>query len=242
MRKMVLVTGASRGIGKKTAYALAAKGYDLYLVCSQNTDRLISIAKDIEEEFRVECHCGFFDIGLYDDCVSLCTEIEALGGVYGIVNNAAISYVGLMSDMSVGDWNRVMNVNLNSAFYICKKLVPSMVRNKEGRIVNVSSVWGSVGASMEVAYSTSKGGLNAFTKALAKELGPSNVKVNAVSFGVINTDMNKCFSEEDMEELRKEIPADRIGSAEEAAQMIVNVLEAPDYMTGQIITMDGGWI
>ena len=106
----------------------------------------------------------------------------------------------------------------------------------------VSSVWGNVGASMEVAYSASKGGINSFTKALAKELAPSNIQVNAVAFGVIDTDMNRCFSEEEMEALREEIPADRIGTCEEAAEMILQVIQSPAYLTGQVITMDGGWI
>ena len=109
-------------------------------------------------------------------------------------------------------------------------------------MIFVSSVWGNVGASMEVAYSASKGGINSFTKALAKELAPSNIQVNAVAFGVIDTDMNRCFSEEEMEALREEIPADRIGTREEAAEMILQVIQSPAYLTGQVITMDGGWI
>ena len=117
-----------------------------------------------------------------------------------------------------------------------------MVHRKSGKIINVSSVWGNVGASMEVAYSAAKGGVNSFTKALAKELAPSNIQVNAVAFGVIDTQMNACFSEEEMEILREEIPADRIGSAKEAAEMILKILESPAYLTGQVITMDGGWM
>lgn len=135
-----------------------------------------------------------------------------------------------------------MNTNLNSLFYLCRLVVPQMVRRREGKIINVSSVWGNVGASMEVAYSTTKGGVNSFTRALARELAPSNVQVNAAAFGVIDTDMNVCFSKEDMEALREEIPADRIGTAMEAGEMIRQIINAPSYMTGQIITMDGGWM
>ena len=159
-----------------------------------------------------------------------------------LVNNAAVSHVGLLTDMTPDQWHRVMDTNLNSLFYICRLVVPQMVRCREGKIVNVSSVWGSVGASMEVAYSASKGGVNAFTKALAKELAPSNIQVNGAAFGVIDTRMNACFSEEEMNQLRQEIPADRLGSVREAAQMISQIIHAPAYLTGQIITMDGGWI
>ena len=117
-----------------------------------------------------------------------------------------------------------------------------MLHKKSGKIINISSVWGTVGASMEVAYSASKGGVNSFTKALAKELAPSHIQVNAIACGVIDTDMNRCFSKEDMEALRAEIPADRIGQPAEVAQMVLSILQTPEYLTGQIITLDGGWI
>ncbi len=116
-----------------------------------------------------------------------------------------------------------------------------MLKKHSGKIINISSVWGTAGASMEVAYSASKGGLNAFTKALAKELAPSNIQVNAIACGMIDTSMNSCFSAEDMETLISEIPADRIGSPEEVAALVLQTAKAPDYMTGQIITIDGGW-
>jgi 3-oxoacyl-[acyl-carrier protein] reductase len=143
--------------------------------------------------------------------------------------------------MSVDEWQKVLNTNLSSAFYTCKYAVPLMLHAHSGRIINISSVWGNIGASMEAAYSASKGGLNSFTKAIAKELAPSNIQVNAIACGVIDTEMNQCFSEEERRVLRDEIPADRFGSAEEAAQMVVSLLNAPDYLTGQIITLDGGW-
>ena len=117
-----------------------------------------------------------------------------------------------------------------------------MITAGSGKIINISSVWGNVGASMEAAYSASKGGVNSFTRALAKELAPSGIQVNAIACGVIDTDMNSCFSAEDMEMLRQEIPADRIGQASEVAQMVVSLLNAPDYLTGQVIGLDGGWI
>ena len=143
--------------------------------------------------------------------------------------------------MTVDEWQKVLNTNLSSAFYTCKYAVPLMLQKHSGRIINISSVWGTVGASMEAAYSASKGGLNSFTKAIAKELAPSNIQVNAIACGVIDTEMNQCFSEEERKALQDEIPADRFGSAEEVAQMVTSLLCAPDYLTGQIITLDGGW-
>ena len=144
--------------------------------------------------------------------------------------------------MSIQQWHQVMDTNLNAMFYTCRLVVPQMVRRKEGKIINVSSVWGNVGASMEVAYSASKGGVNSFTRALAKELAPSNVQVNGVAFGVIDTSMNECFSKEEIEALREDIPADRLGSTKEAGEIIRLLVNAPSYLTGQIITMDGGYI
>ena len=159
-----------------------------------------------------------------------------------LVNNAGISYIGLLTDMSYEAWRKVIDTNLNACFLTCRCAVPEMVRRHHGKIINISSVWGNVGASMEVAYSASKGGLNAFTRALAKELGPSNIQVNAIACGVIDTDMNRCFDEAEMEALIQEIPADRMGHADEVAELVKMLCMGNEYLTGQIITLDGGWI
>ena len=144
--------------------------------------------------------------------------------------------------MSYTEWQNVMSTNLDSVFLTSKFAVPKMLANHRGKIINISSIWGNVGASMEVAYSASKGAVNSFTKALAKELAPSNIQVNAIACGMIDTDMNSCFSEEDLYSIIEEIPADRIGQPEEVAKLCHMLAEAPEYLTGQIITMDGGWI
>ena len=144
--------------------------------------------------------------------------------------------------MDIQEWDRVINTNLTSAFYMSKLTIPYMLRKKSGKIINISSVWGNVGASMEVAYSASKGGLNAFTKALAKELAPSNIQVNAVACGLIDTDMNSVYTREELEEVIKEIPANRMGQPSEAAKLVYSLCEENTYLTGQIITLDGGWI
>ena len=146
-----------------------------------------------------------------------------------------------MHEMSIEAWQEVLNTNLSGAFYTSRLAIPLMLKNHRGKILNVSSVWGNVGASMEVAYSASKAGLNGLTRALAKELAPSNIQVNAVACGLIDTDMNRCFSEEDMASIIEEIPADRIGTPAETAAMLLLLADAPSYLTGQILTMDGGW-
>lgn len=241
MKKRVLITGASRGIGKALALRLAEEGYDLLLICARNIDMLNETAQEIKRRFKSDVVLAQCDVGNNSEVEKLKDIVDSLGGVYAVVNNAGISHVGLLTDMSYEEWKRIIDVNLNSVFSISKLVIPHMVSQKQGRIINISSVWGNVGASTEVAYSASKGGVNSFTKALAKELAPSNIAVNAVAFGVIDTDMNKCFSKEDMDSLKEEIPADRIATPEEAAEMILKVLESPEYLTGQIITMDGGW-
>ena len=239
MRKRALITGASRGIGAETARALAGDGYDLVLVCRRSMNRLEELKKELEGTYDICCQTILCDVS---DAGQVETMIKQAGEIHVLVNNAAISYVGLLTDMSIQQWHEVMDTNLNALFYTCRLVIPQMVQRKAGRIINVSSVWGNVGASMEVAYSTDKGGVNSFTKALAKELAPSGIQVNGVAFGVIDTDMNACFTREEMESLREEIPADRIGSAREAGEMIRQMLYLPDYLTGQMIAMDGGWI
>lgn len=239
MGKKALITGASRGIGKALAELLAKEGYDLVLACRSSGEKINLLKEELRTRYGTDCQAVLCD-------VSDPKQVERLfvqaGNVDVLINNAAVSYVGLLTDMSVEEWHQVIDTNLNSLFYTCKYAVPGMVRQKAGKIINVSSVWGNAGASMEVAYSAAKGGVNSFTKALAKELAPSNIQVNAVAFGMIDTDMNACFSEEEKQALKEEIPADRLGTAEEAAKMILKILEAPSYLTGQVITMDGGWI
>lgn len=237
--KFALITGASRGIGCAIAKALAKEGYHLYLVCRHSTDQLTSLTNQLSEEYHVRCIPFTADVGNPDDVARIFTQIDALDV---LVNNAGISYVGLLHEMTIEDWHRIMQTNLDSLFYTSRLAIPLMLHEHRGKIINISSVWGNAGASTETAYSASKGGVNSFTKALAKELAPSGIQVNAIACGVIDTDMNRCFSEEDMNSLISEIPADRIGQSEEVAQMLVSLLQAPDYLTGQVVTLDGGWI
>ncbi len=238
MPKYAFITGASRGIGAAIATELAGKGYHLYLSCKNSESRLRQLADSLSKQYNISCTCFIGDIGDYTFVQSCFSSIQQLDV---LINNAGISYIGLLSDMDIGDWNHIISTNLSSAFYTCKLAIPLMLKEQAGRIINISSVWGGVGASMEVAYSASKGGLNSFTKALAKELAPSNIQVNAIACGVIDTDMNKCFSAEEMDLLRAEIPADRIGTATEVARLTSQLIDSPEYLTGQILTIDGGW-
>ncbi len=238
MNKTALITGASRGIGKAIACLFAEQGYDLILTCIHNIDSLNQLASELSAQYSVSCRAVQGDMGCFEDVTRAFAKISHIDV---LVNNAGISYVGLLSDMTPDEWHNVMHTNLDACFYTSKLAIPLMLKNHAGRIINISSVWGNVGASMEVAYSASKGGVNSFTKALAKELAPSNIQVNAIACGLIDTDMNKCFSPEDLEAVREEIPADRLGTPEEIARLALQLAEAPTYLTGQIITIDGGW-
>ena len=159
-----------------------------------------------------------------------------------LINNAGISCFGLLQDTTPEQWDAMITSNLNSVFYCSKLAIPEMLSKKSGKILSISSVWGNVGASMEVPYSTTKGAINAFTKALAKELGPSNIQVNAIACGMIDTEMNAVLSEDDITAITEEIPAGRMGTPEEVAELAFAITKKNDYLTGQIITLDGGWI
>lgn len=239
MRKKALITGASRGIGAAIAEVLAKEDYDLILVCRKSEARMNDLKEELQKTYGIDCRTILCDVSRPEQVEELFGQV---GDVDVLINNAAVSYVGLLTDMSVNEWQQVIDTNLNSLFYTCKCAIPGMVHKKAGKIINISSVWGNTGASMEVAYSAAKGGVNSFTRALAKELAPSNIQVNAVAFGVIDTEMNNCFSAEEKQALIEEIPADRMGTAEEAAELVLKILEAPSYLTGQVITMDGAWI
>ncbi len=209
MKRMIaLITGASRGIGNATAYEFAKNGYDLVLTCQHSKTKLHAFAQKLKNEFHIQTLCCCGDIGDYEFVRQMFDEIADFGkGVDILINNAGVSYIGLLSEMSYADWNRLLQTNLTSIFACCKFAIPHMLSQKSGKIINVSSDWGLYGASCEAAYSAAKGGVNALTKALAKELAPSGIQVNAAAFGVIDTEMNGCFTESERNQLLSEIPA-----------------------------------
>lgn len=237
------VSGASRGIGMAVSLKLASLGYNLSLTCRKNTDKLEELAHSLERDYGVTVITSTGDVGDYgfmEDVAS--RSLEKFHHIDTVVNNAGISYIGLLTDMSPQDWDKVIRTDLSSVFYSSKLFLPDMIRQKYGRIVNISSMWGRVGASMETAYSAAKGGVNALTMALAKETAPSNVQINAIACGVIDTEMNRCFSEEERESLIGDIPAGRMASPLEVADLVASVLQSPTYMTGQVIGIDGGYL
>lgn len=243
MHSVALITGASRGIGKAIAYSLAEEGYTLALCCKNQKERLLEIAADLNQNFHVSVLTFVGDVSDASFVEQMiCDIVEEFGSIDILINNAGISYVGLLTDMDITDWNNVLSTNLTSCFLTSRYAIPSMLSKKEGKIINISSVWGNVGASCEVAYSASKGGIHAFTKALAKELAPSNIQVNAIACGVIDTDMNQCFSDEERKALTDEIPCGRMGQPKEVAELVLSLCKTNSYLTGQIITIDGGWI
>ena len=241
-QQYVLITGASRGIGKSTALCFARKGYHVFIHCAASLDKLREVKNLIDENGTGSCTLVPGNVGNPEDVRSIfqriyqhCKHLDVL------INNAGIAHMGLLMDMKDDEWTQIIQTNLSSVFYCCREAVPPMISKKAGRIINISSMWGIYGASCEAAYSASKAGINGLTKALAKELAPSNIQVNAIAFGVIDTEMNGQLNKEEHIALEDEIPMGRFGSAEEAAEMIWNMAHAPGYMTGQIVGMDGGF-
>lgn len=242
-KKTVLITGSSRGIGKATATKYAENGYNVVINCALSQNELLQTEKELKELNKnilaIKC-----DISDYSETEKMFTEIKKhFGAIDILVNNAGISYIGLFNLMSPHEWQKIMNVNVNGVYNCCHLSLSDMINKKNGCIINISSMWGNTGASCEAVYSASKGAVNSFTKALAKELGPSGINVNAISCGVIDTKMNEFLSTEERTSLIDEIPLMRFGKPEEVASLVyfLSSKEAK-YLTGQIITLDGGMI
>lgn len=242
-KKYVLITGASRGIGRAIALKFAEYGYHTFLNCSRSVRELEEVRTEIEKIPGASCDLLVGDIGnsafvseMFSYIYKKCDSLDVL------INNAGIAYIGLLTDMTDEDWNRIMQTNLSSVFYCSRSAVPQMVSKKAGKIINISSMWGTVGASCEVAYSATKSGIHGFTRALAKELAPSNIQVNAIACGCIDTAMNSQLDPDERLALEEEIPAGRFGTPQEIADFVMNLVNSPAYLTGQIIGMDGGYI
>lgn len=242
MKKTIVITGASRGIGKAIAIELAGKDTNIVINCVNNVDKLNEVKSIIEEKGSV-CETFIGDMGNYSDVQKMFDMcLQRFGQVDVLINNAGISVVGLFQDMGENEWHRICNTNIDSVFNCCNFAVKDMMKRHCGKIINISSVWGLYGASCEVAYSATKGAVNSFTKALAKELAPSGIQVNAVACGAIDTEMNGHLSDYDKAELAEEIPAGRFGTPQEVAELVKSLSGINNYLTGQIITLDGGWI
>lgn len=243
MKKTVLVTGSSRGIGKAIAFAFGKEGFQVILNASKSEKELNNTVDEFQKQ-NISCHGILADVSDYTQCKNLFSQIQSIfGNIDILVNNAGISHIGLFTDMTPSQWKKIMEVNFDSVLNCTHLALPSMIHKKEGIILNISSMWGEKGASCEAVYSASKGAVNSFTKSIAKELGPSNIHVNAISCGVIDTNMNACFDEEEKNALKEEISLMRFGKTEEIAQLAVFLAsEKASFITGQIITIDGGMI
>lgn len=240
--EIVLVTGSSRGIGRAIAYHFAKQGATVILNGAYNKTALDETYKAFQAE-SLKVHAVLSDVSNYNSAKVLFETILEQVGSYPtiLVNNAGISHIGLFTDTMPDIWQQVMHTNLTSAYNCSHIAVPTMVARHKGCIINISSIWGNVGASCEVAYSTSKSALNGFTKALAKELGPSSIRVNAIACGWIDTEMNAHFSEEDKNAFIDEVPLCCTGKVDDVAKTCLYLAsEASNYMTGQILTLDGG--
>ena len=239
--KNALVTGASGGIGQAVARELARRGWGVALHYWKNE----ASARRLEEEILAQGGSARrYQADLTDPA-----QVEALfvaaeedfGFLEGLVNNAGTAWKGLFTDMTLEDWRQVLDSDLTSVFLCCRRALPPMIRRKRGSIVNVSSMWGQVGASCEAAYSAAKAGVIGLTKALAKEEGPSGIRVNCLAPGVVRTPMNGDLSPEDLAALREETPLERIGSPEEIAQAAAFLLENT-FVTGQVLGVNGGLV
>lgn len=242
-RKTVLITGASRGIGKAAAEIFAeAGGYNIVIVSHHSENELKINAALLSGCLDTGCLAIPGDIADEAFVKTLFREIDSsFSGLDILINCAGIALIRLIQETSASEWDNVMSTNLKSVFLCTKEAIPLMLRKHAGSIVNISSVWGNVGGACESAYSASKGGINSFTKAAAKELAPSGIRVNAVAYGVIDTAMNGQLSPDEKEALTGEIPLGRMGTPEEAAYLAYETAVKFTYMTGQILTLDGGW-
>ncbi len=241
MEKVAIVTGASRGIGREIAKSLAKQNIKVIANYNNSEEKANELKKELEAE-GIIIDIVKADVSKREEIKNLVQyALENYGKIDILINNAGISEYKLFTDETDEDWNKVINTNLYSVFATSQEVIPNMIKNKNGCIINISSVWGMVGASMEVLYSVSKAGIDGLTKSLAKELGPSNIRVNAIAPGIVDTDMCKNFSKEELENIKEEIPLERIGKVEDISKCI-NWLINDNYTTGQIISINGGWI
>jgi 3-oxoacyl-[acyl-carrier protein] reductase len=236
MKKTALITGASGGIGKAIAKKLAGEGYKLYLHYHKNEESILTLIK----ELQADCTMVKADLSIADGPGQLVKQLA--DPIDLLVLNSGRSFFGLMTEMKNEEIQQMVQLQITSPYMISKELIPSMVSRKSGNIVVISSIWGEIGASCEVLYSMVKGGQNTFVKALAKELAPSGIRVNAIAPGAVATDMLQSFSEEDLADLEEEIPLGRIGKPEEIADAVLFLSSNhASYITGQVLSVNGGW-
>ncbi len=241
MNKVILITGAARGIGRDIAETLA-KNPDNIIIANYNKSE--EQAKEMQLKLKKEninIEIIKADVSKRDEVKKMIEEVlNKYKKIDVLINNAGISQYKLFNDITDDDWDNIININLKSAFIVSQEVVRNMIQNKSGCIINISSIWGVIGASMEVAYSTSKAGIIGLTKSLAKELGPSNIRVNAIAPGIIDTGMNARFSEDEINSIKEEIPLGKIGKTADVTRCVQWLIN-DEYTTGQVISINGGW-
>ena len=240
INKVVLVTGGSRGIGAEIVKILAKENYSIVSNYNHSEKQAIQIQQELQKQEKT-IKIFKADVSKREEVKKLIQfTIKTFGTIDILINNVGIAQEKLFTDITDDDWNTMLNTNLNSVFYCKQEVLPEMLRKKEGCIINISSIWGITGSSCEVAYSTAKAGINGMTKALAKELGPSNIRVNAIAPGIIDTSMNDYLTKEEKQAIEQEIPLEKIGKPIDIARCVKWLIE-DEYTTGQIISVNGGW-
>ena len=238
--KVVLVTGGSKGIGAEIVRSLAMDGHIVILNYNKSETKAMQIKNELQnigkqvDIFKADVSKREEVKKMVKYCINKYNKIDVL------INNAGISDVKMFQDITDEDWNLMLQTNLTSSFYTIQESLNSMINRKEGCIINISSIWGLSGAACEVHYSVSKAGLDAMTKSLAKELGPSNIRVNSIAPGIIDTDMNKHLNAKEIKDIKNEIPLGRIGKTPDISKCVKWLIE-DEYTTGQIISINGGW-
>ncbi|CDC31553.1 oxidoreductase short chain dehydrogenase/reductase family protein [Clostridium sp. CAG:508] len=240
VNKVVVVTGGSRGIGAQIVKTLANENYKVILNYNNSKEQAEKIQQELLEQGK-EIEIIKADVSKKEEAEKLIQfAINKFNKIDILINNAGISQEGLFTDVTEEEWQKIINTNLNSVFYCNQQALKYMIQEQQGCIINISSIWGETGASCEVAYSTTKAAINGMTKALAKEVGPSNIRVNAIAPGIIDTDMNKNLTIEEHKQIKEQIPLNRIGKAIDIAKCVKWLVE-DEYTTGQIISINGGW-
>ena len=241
MNKVVIVTGASRGIGRNIATTLAKKGYIVIANYNKSENKAIELQQNLEKE-NINIDIFKADVSNRDEVKKLVQfVINKYKKIDCVINNAGIDQVKMFLDITDVDWNNMISNNLNSVFYMCQEVLPYMIHEKNGVIINISSIWGVTGASCESHYAVSKAGVDALTKSLAKEMGPSNIRINSIAPGFIDTEMNNNLNEEEKKEIKEEIPLQKIGKVEDVSRTVEWIIE-DEYITGQVISVNGGWL
>lgn len=238
--KTVIVTGGSRGIGAAIVKELAKNNYNVILNYNNSEEAAKQIQKELQEE-NIKIEIFKADVSKREEVKKLVKfALDKFKNIDVLINNAGIDQIKPFMVITDEDWNKMLEVNLNSVFYCSQEVLENMIHNKKGCIINISSIWGITGASCEVHYSASKAAIDGMTRALAKEMGPSNIRVNSIAPGLVDTDMNKDITIEELEELKKEIPLGRIAKPEEIVNSVKWLIE-DEYISGQVISINGGW-